>query len=233
MATFRISYRFRLDHEIETFELDLATDSLLHEPPDLDQWPEWARLDYHTCPDCPLSGSGAERCPVAANLVPLLQKCNDLSSHQNCHVEVDTPQRRYSTQTTMQRGLSSLLGLVMATSDCPDMAFLRPMARFHLPFASDEETSYRAVSSYLLFQYFATKAGKEADLSLSGLRTIYQRLQVINRAFAERLRAACAEDAAVNAIVQLDLFAKDIPYSIDERLDDLEYLFQDFVGRLP
>ncbi|ALP52943.1 hypothetical protein Tel_07130 [Candidatus Tenderia electrophaga] len=225
MDTFRITYRFVVGTEAKLFDLDLNADTLLQIEPSYDQWPAWTRLDYHRCPHCPLSGDITPRCPVAANLVPLIQQCGDLESHQLSRIEVETPNRYYAAESSVQRGLSSLLGLVMATSACPDMTFLRPMARFHLPFASDEETAYRAVSSYLLFQYFEAKAGKEADLSLAGLRAIYKRLQTVNRAFAQRLRAACAEDAAVNAIVQLDLFAKDIPYSIDEGLDDLEYLF--------
>ena len=37
----------------------------------------------------------------------------------------------------------------MALSGCPVLEQLKPMARFHLPFASVEETIYRAASMYL------------------------------------------------------------------------------------
>jgi hypothetical protein len=42
---------------------------------------------------------------------------------------------------------------------------------------------------------------------------------------AERLRVASSKDSAVNAIVLLDLFAKALPYSIEESLEELRYLF--------
>ena len=38
----------------------------------------------------------------------------------------------------------------MATAGCPWTDRLRPMARFHLPFANEAETVYRSVSMYLL-----------------------------------------------------------------------------------
>lgn len=74
-------------------------------------------------------------------------------------------------------------------------------------------------------QYYERKAGNAPDFDLVGLRHGYHRLQIINRAFTERLKVACDEDAAINAVVLLDLFAKGIPYGIDEKLDELAYLF--------
>ena len=58
----------------------------------------------------------------------------------------------------------SLIGIYMVTSGCPIMDKLRPMARFHLPFASTEETIYRAISTYLLGQYFLEQKGKKLYL---------------------------------------------------------------------
>jgi hypothetical protein len=42
----------------------------------------------------------------------------------------------------------------VATSGCRYTAYFKPMARFHLPFANEEETAYRAISMYLLSQRF-------------------------------------------------------------------------------
>jgi len=43
---------------------------------------------------------------------------------------------------------------------------LKPMVRFHLPFASIEETKYRAISMYLLAQYFLYQQGSQPDWDL-------------------------------------------------------------------
>jgi len=85
------------------------------------------------------------------------------------------------------------------------------MARFHLPFADVDETLYRATSMYLLAQYFRQQEGKAGDFELEGLKHIYDNIQLVNAAVADRLRAATKTDATVNAIIILDTFAQAIP----------------------
>jgi len=43
---------------------------------------------------------------------------------------------------------------------------------------------------------------------------------------ARRIRRASEQDATVNAVVLLDLLAKNLPYSIDESLEEIRYLFE-------
>jgi hypothetical protein len=76
------------------------------------------------------------------------------------------------------------MGLIMATSGCPSLSYLKPMARFHLPLATAEETVYIATSMYLLAQYFLQKEGHKADLNLEGLLEIYHNIELINQAIA-------------------------------------------------
>ena len=114
----------------------------------------------------------------------------------------------------------------MVTSGCPVLAPLRPMVRFHLPFATRLETIFRAVSSYLVGQYLRARKGERADWELSGLAHTYKLVGKVNRAFALRLRAAVDKDANLNALVQLDVFAKALPESIDEELEDMRFLFE-------
>jgi hypothetical protein len=113
----------------------------------------------------------------------------------------------------------------MATSGCPNMALLKPMARFHLPFATKEETVFRAASSYLLGQYFLRQRGMPCDLDFEGLAEAYLRIHKVNMGMAKRLRTISQGDANVNAIVLLDLFAHELPSAIDLKMKTLEYLF--------
>jgi hypothetical protein len=82
---------------------------------------------------------------------------------------------------------------------------------------------------YLLAQFFRHKHGASPDLSLAGLRDRYQRLHQINVAMAARLRQAIEKDASVNAVIMLDLFAKAMPYSVDDSVAELEYLFSAYL----
>ena len=114
----------------------------------------------------------------------------------------------------------------MATSACPHLRPLKPLARFHLPFANLEETTYRIISMYLTAQYLQMRRGLAPDWDLKGLVHIYEDVQQVNRHFSRRLEALNAEDASTNALAILDTFANYIAFTIDESmLDDLELVF--------
>ena len=145
-------------------------------------------------------------------------------------MRITTPDREISTHTTAQRAVSSVLGLIMATSPCPFTGYLKPMARFHVPLSSDEEVIYRSTSMYLLAQYFRSKEGLTHDFDVSGLATIYNDLQIINRAMAKRLSAASKQDSAINAVILLELLTRTVTWSIDDSLQEISYLFGSYLS---
>ena len=155
METINIRYLFKLPdkrQEVIDLHLDPLTLDLMNEIPG--QPPSWTKLDFYKCPHCPLNVQDNPHCPVAVHLIKVLAICKDMFSYETIHVEIITNERTVSKETSAQKGISSLMGLIMATSGCPHTNFLKPMARFHLPLASIEETVCRAVSMYLLAQYF-------------------------------------------------------------------------------
>lgn len=187
--------------------------------------PTWTRLDFYPCPNCPLSATEHLHCPLALAILHIVSGFSSIVSYEETSLEVVTRERTIVQRTTVQRGVSSLMGLVMAASGCPHTRFFRPMAMFHLPLANHEETIYRATSMYLLAQYLRRQSGLAAELELEGLRKIYRNIEVVNRAIAQRLRAASDKDASVNAVVQLDLYAKILPLAIDSALEELLPVF--------
>jgi hypothetical protein len=160
--------------------------------------------------------------------VKINELLKSLLSYDEIHVDITTPQRHVSRETSAQKGVSSLMGLIMATSGCPHMEFFKPMARFHLPLSSVEETIYRATSMYLLAQYFLQKEGRKADMELEGLKKIYHNIKIINESMAGRLRAISDKDVALNSLVILDIFAQTLPFAIEESLEDVRYLFSSY-----
>ncbi|MGY6275492.1 DUF6901 family protein [Methylomonas sp. MgM2] len=190
--------------------------------------PDWARLEFHQCSNCPLTPATTPFCPVTVNLIPVLRLCNSIPSYQNVKLEVVTPERTISGDTTTQRALSSISGLIMATSSCPHTEYLKPMARFHLPLASEDETIYRATSMYLLAQYFRRKDGLAFNLDLDQLKIHYEQLQLVNKALAKRLQAAVGNDSTINAVVLLDLLSKAVAWSIEDDLEEIRYLFDSY-----
>jgi hypothetical protein len=225
-----IRYGFTLaDGSKEVFNLQLDSKNLELMGDRSKNFPSWTKLDFHQCPHCPLTVDTHPRCPLAVSLVNIVQPFDRLLSCDEVHVDVTTEERMISQDTTAQIGISSVMGLVIATSGCPHSAFFRPMARFHLPLAKKEETIYRATSMYLLAQYFLKQDGYSADLELEGLKKIYHNIHVVNTSIAERLRASSERDSVVNAIVLLDMFALILPHVIEKSLEEIRYLFTPFL----
>jgi len=191
--------------------------------------PEWARLDYRQCDNCPLDSSIVEFCPVALGIVELVDFFKDIVSYEEVDVSIITSRRNIWKRTSVQEGLSSLLGICIATNGCPVMEKLKPMARHHLPFASIDETLYRATSMYLLAQYYRRKKGMEPDWDLQELTDLYDNVKIANRGVFQRLRSASREDANVNALVRLDIFTWTLSRSIQDTLSEMECLFSAYL----
>lgn len=193
--------------------------------------PDWAALEVHQCSVCPLAKETTPHCPAAIAFVDILNEFGPLLSFTEVEVTVETRERTVHSKTSVQKALSSLVGLSMATSGCPILARFKPMARFHLPLATREETIFRSVGAYLLAQFFLKRRGETPDMDLRGLRETYDLIHEVNVGLANRLRLIPAGDAHLNALVILDLFAHALPYSIDESLAELEHMFESFMPR--
>jgi hypothetical protein len=188
--------------------------------------PEWTKLAYHQCERCPLADT-VTHCPIAVNLSSLVESFKDSLSFEGTTVTVQAHQRTYSKQTTLQQGLSSIIGIYMVTSGCPVMDQLRPNVRFHLPFASSEETIYRAVSMYLMVQYFRMRRGEAPDWTLQHLAEVYKGVWLVNKGITQRLANASSKDANVNAVIVLSMFGSNLDDFLEDSLKEIEPLFSD------
>lgn len=204
--------------------LDEATLAMV--PPARETHPDWTALEFHACRDCPLDPARHARCPVAVNIADVVDFLRDIKSFETVDVRVESRQRAYLKRTTMQVGASALLGLIMATSGCPILDRLRPMAEVHLPFSNPEETVFRMVTMYLAAQYFRRRRGEDADAGLDGLTRFLHEIQRVNSDFVGRLRATRIEDAGLNAVDTLNTMGVLAQMSITE--DNLERLAKIF-----
>jgi len=219
-------YQFSASNFCEEAEVNLDPQTLEYIPPqEAESPPPWVALEYHQCPNCPLQKAQSPTCPLALNIAYVVKQFESLASFDLIHLRVTTQEREISADTTIQRAIGSLFGLIIATSNCPHCRFLRPMARFHLPLATEEETIFRTTSTYLLAQYFRHKTGDQPDLAMKGLAEAYQELHQINAAIASRIKGANKTDSSVNAVILLDLLAKAVPYTVEESLEEIKYLF--------
>lgn len=231
MDDHQIIYEFDMgDGVLKSFELRLDPDSLTlsnaHAETDL---PDWTRLEHEQCPHCPLQAEDSPHCPVARSLVDLFDFANAFRSFDKLVVQVKSAERVVVTKNQAQILFGSLLGLLIATSGCPHSAFLRPMARYHLPFAEADETIYRVVSMYLLAQFFRANEGQEPDYELTGLVKKYGDLEIVNEHLARRLRTIAKTDATLNAVIALDTYAKMMVSVLEDRAEELKPLFAPYL----
>lgn len=227
-SVYKYHFIFNKDKEV-VFEVNLDPVTFQYIQPSSQEQPEWARLDYIACDQCICRQEGLDFCPVAVNIADIVTVFGDVVSYDVVNVTVEAKDRLYvKEQVSIQHALSSLLGIIMTTSGCKDLDMLKPMVKFHLPFASIEETIYRATSMYLLAQYFRYKRGLAPDWDMAELVGVYRRIDMINMNLCDRLRKASSEDANLNAVVVLDTFAQVMPISVEEDLADFEDLFMHY-----
>lgn len=218
-----IRYRFDLpDGSTKTLEFTFgATDFRMQKSP-AGEPPFWTELGFSQCGNCPLEELRNTHCPVALQLAPAVEALKALVSFDTVGVTVTQAERTVYAQTTAQQAMSSVVGLIMATAGCPWTDHLRPMARFHLPFASEAETLYRSISMFLLAREVT---GAKSQRGFAALEDLYKNLHVVNRDMSRRLGAATRTDPARNALALLDSYTTLLPAALDASLADLQPLF--------
>ena len=183
--------------------------------------PAWTALEQNRCPHCPLPSTPGAVCPAAADLAPVVSRFSALASFVGAEVSVLSPEREVRKQTDIQTALSGLMGLILASSGCPILRRLRPLAQTHLPFTPQTETLYRVAAMHLFGCFLR---GEPA--SLDGLRHFFDDLDTLDQAFAERLRVAAEKDASLNALLMLHARALMVSLSLDEGLKQIRRWFE-------
>lgn len=230
MTPLNFKYNFKLaDGSEENFNFIVNAETL-RLVIDIPQGPpSWINLEYHQCPNCPLDRKTIPHCPLAVNIAPVVERFSRVLSYENVLVEAIENNRTTSQETSAQMGVSSLIGLLIAASGCPFTDFLKPMVRFHLPFSTEEETLWRATSTYLLSKYYLKNKGYNSEIELNGLSEIYENIGLVNVAIIKRLQATTEKDSTLNALVVLDVFASSLSLEVEDFWTENEHIFTPFL----
>jgi len=114
-----IRYRFIFPHgREELVEVKINKNTMESAWEGAAAYPDWCKLEFQQCSNCTLSVATHPSCPLAIQLQKLLPASHQVSSYDEVDMEATTPERVVSKHTTVQRAISSLMGLVMATSGC-------------------------------------------------------------------------------------------------------------------
>jgi len=224
-----ILYKFKFSEDSKqdfVVKMDSQTLDIISDPKD--SYPEWAKLEYQKCSNCPLNEKEHEYCPIAMKLAGTVDFFCKPLEFKDVDLSVETPERTFKKKVDLKSAAVSLIGIYMATSGCPIMDKLRPMVRHHLPLATTPETTYRSISNYLIAQYLLARQGKEPDWELKNLGEIYDAIKIVNTHFRERLLKISSENYALSAILTLDAYAYYINLSlIGDTFYTIESLFDE------
>lgn len=188
--------------------------------------PAWARLQFHQCAPCTLKVEEHPYCPVALSISDLVTTFKDTASHVSCTVFCVSPERTVIKETKIQEGLTSILGLLIAISGCPIMEFFKPLARFHLPFATVDESIFRIVAMYMLRKYYQNEGTTKDHFSLRDIKDHYALVQQVNKGIFDRIHSVTQFDADKNAIITLNSLGQILEMEIDSNLESLAHLFK-------
>ena len=227
-----INYHYKLEFSggkemIFDINLDKETLDIFEEQYDL---PQWTKRGEFGCKNsnCPLLDS--ETCHIAKVVHKQILSFKNIVSTEPVNATLTTDERSFNKRCSIQTAVASITGILMATSGCPVFSKLKPMVRFHLPFASLEETEFRVFSMYLLAQYLRGRKNLSQNHGLHTLKQLYDEIQEINLLAAHKIQEIERSDATINGLVILYSFGQFVTFDLEENdLTGLENLFKDWL----
>lgn len=181
-----------------------------------------SRLTNHQCENCPLDPAMHSECPLAASVTPVFSAFKEYDSFDSVTVGVWSSGRYIESATTVQKGLSSLTGLLMSCSGCPHFNFLKPVAAHHLPFLEQAESMQRLLGTLLISEVINGRTVSKDKIE-GIIDDKFSNLSEVNRGVAIRFRSIPGSDALINAVIVLDSVAKmmDFVTSPDSELGEI------------
>ena len=84
---FKIDYKFNLSNGLrKEFSISLKTPSFQLVKSPIKAHPAWTKLGYHQCPICPLDPMENPHCPIAVNLVEVINFFKDYVSSDEAEI---------------------------------------------------------------------------------------------------------------------------------------------------
>ena len=108
--TGKIKFRYIFDfgnsvREVFNIEIDHSTGKSISK--NTDNLPEWSKLDFKQCPNCPLDKKETEYCPTSTALADTARRLGQTLSHAEVDLVVISEERCVGKITTSQKAISS------------------------------------------------------------------------------------------------------------------------------
>jgi hypothetical protein len=217
-----VKYNFEFDDDSDlSYKIDVDRTGMRVDV-NKNQTPDWIALTHCQCSNCPLKVSDTEVCPAAFDIQDVIEDFQSKPANQKVNINVIASDRSYSKRTNVEEGLRSLMGLILATSKCPILSQLKPMAIHHMPFSSSNEFILRSVSVYLLQQYFEYRGERTPDWDLKGLISRNKQLQLVNQALWQRIHLDNNNDSNLKTLLSFFSMSSSVSVSLETQLQKLK-----------
>lgn len=200
----------RVDFDIRLDEQGLLEDLA-------DSGPEWTRLQGERCPGCTARHAN---CRAALAIAPVVEAFKAMDSLEPVRARVTLTNHAVDARCAVSQVVSSVMGLRMAASGCSKLAPFRAMALYHQPFSTLEDTVIRAAGFMLLGRW--AHGTLTSENPFGPLIEAWENLEEVNTRICRGMQAYCAADAALNGLVNLDMFAKSGGFGLQAALDALK-----------
>lgn len=199
----------------------------------VEPYPDWIRLDYCKCTNCPMNSELHENCPAAMAIIPLVKVGAELSSIEEIMIRVGHGDYVVEKEGIAQDLLSSLMAYILFNSACPILGGLRRMHLFTPPFPAFEVVLYHALAHELVGRYYFSKLNDEKSIDIGQIhRDMNWRgegIKMVIRAFVERFPKSDSgrNDGMHNAAVLIHSTVNLVSLNLDNLLEKLSPYFDE------
>lgn len=189
--------------------------------------PDWTRLSCHQCSVCPLSSVNTEYCPLAYDMIDLVDHFSRSKSCDKVHFHMWTRGEMHSLHTDLKRALAYLYAAILAASSCPYASLLSPVSKFWKSFPDTDDVMFYTTSFRLLGDYLHEVPDNNAEeMSLDSSKACT--VSVIFHNLLLRLRESSASDANIKALIKNIQWSYASRHSRKELVDHLKKYFSEF-----
>lgn len=167
-----------------------------------ESYPEWARLEFNRCPECPLDPS-VKWCPAAVSIAGLLD-C--FIAKKMSYDEVRFEIRREGVTWNSTGPVQDVMGLLMVyrmwLSGCPRLVYNWSFYKFFSPRFSIEKVIFQYLTTRLIVSEISRKTGENPDFE----QIDPGRFAMVFEQMLRRIRENGHQpgtDAVVNGLVQI------------------------------
>ncbi|GHC12744.1 DUF6901 family protein [Cerasicoccus arenae] len=216
-------YQIRLD-DGRIIELSSPARIMPVEWASIPNLPEWTRLSYHQCSNCPLDEKRIERCPAAASVADLVQNFTEVISFEKVDLVITWTKQKYTVRDSAQMIVFALLVEFVSRAKCPYLFDPSADKGFFILCLDIDQLLYRFFSSFLIQHHFLSSGEPDPHaVNWHHFQEYMGGIRIALEGLLARMQAYCREDANINALTGFISVSK----LLEEHWDESLRLFKD------